>query len=202
MTEVSFSVPTDFINTILQAMLGQGYINNISIGLTCLLLGYIFLSYKFVVKGKNSIKWRSISQLDKLVISFFIGFAFILVGIETLIIFLQINKIITGTQTFNFLGITSEHVIFGSIFIYAFLLIYPIKIMKLKGKDIFEEIEKTFEYLYRLLFLLFAFISLLLFNFQGFIGFVIFILVYYWFFYLLPKKKINEKNIRASKTKF
>jgi NhaP-type Na+/H+ or K+/H+ antiporter len=106
------SVSSELVTGILQTMFGQGYLNSITIGILTLLTGYIFLTFRFVIIGKDNPIWKRIKQIDKLVISFFMGFAFILVGAETLFIVVMILKAVNGIQAFNSLGFTSDHVVF------------------------------------------------------------------------------------------
>jgi len=189
MVDVSISVPTDFITAIFQSFLGESYIDAISIGFQALLIGYIFLSYRFVIRGKNNSKWLKIKQIDKLVISFFLGFGLFLIGATSMftvvLFFARLNLI----ESLIKVNITPNHILYGSIFAYSFFLIYDPKILSKKKYDIFYQIEKYFEYLAKLFFILIAFMCLSLLNIDGIVGFICFILFYYLMFHFIPKVK-------------
>jgi hypothetical protein len=173
------SVSSELVTGILQTMFGQGYLNSITIGILTLLTGYIFLTFRFVIIGKDNPIWKRIKQIDKLVISFFMGFAFILVGAETLFIVVMILKAVNGIQAFNSLGFTSDHVVFLSIFFYAFILLYYFR----RINNVFKQIEKYFIYLTKLIYLLFPFwILVSTLTLSGFIFFAYFLFFYFFVF--------------------
>ena len=179
------SLPPDLIKEMLQSLFGEGYSIALGIGLLALLIGYMFLSYRFVIRGRNDPKWINIKQVDKLVISFFMGFIFLVVGSETSLIFFLVLKAINGLEAFRSSGYNSLHILFVSIFFYAFVMIYN---KKFKNKfNLYKQIEKYFIYLFELFFILFAVISLSTLTIIGFIGFFVFILFTYFTFHK-PKR--------------
>ncbi|MFH1229003.1 MAG: hypothetical protein V1678_01090 [Candidatus Aenigmatarchaeota archaeon] len=200
MVDISVSVPTDLIVDIFKSLLGQSYVINISIGILILLTGYMFLSYRFVIRGRDNQIWKKIKQLDKLIISFFVGIAFLLIGVESLINFIFLLTITNGVQYFNSLGITSEYILFGSIVLYSALLLYP-KNSKITN-DVFVQIENYFKSFIRLFYLLFitmilltAIISISKNILTGIIGLFGFIFYVWWYLKYLERGKKYQKFI-------